>query len=173
MTDKKVKILETALELFATQGYNAVATNKLAKQAGVSEGLIFKHFTNKKGLLDALLNDAERRMGQLFGPVLMETDPAKVIKMTIELPFSIPQSEYNFWRLQFKLKWQGEYYKPDKMKPVLEKLTAAFQALEYDFPQYEAEVLNYIIDSVSVGILRDGLEKHFHQKDFLIKKYKL
>ena len=59
------------------------------------------------------------------------------------------------------------------MKPVLEKLTAAFQALEYDFPQYEAEVLNYIIDSVSVGILRDGLEKHFHQKDFLIKKYKL
>ena len=41
MTDKKEKILNAALELFANDGYNVTSTSKIAKTAGVSEGLIF------------------------------------------------------------------------------------------------------------------------------------
>ena len=54
MTNKKEKILLTALELFANEGFKSVTTSKIAKEAGVSEGLIFRHFENKKGLLNAL-----------------------------------------------------------------------------------------------------------------------
>ncbi|MFT5056181.1 MAG: AcrR family transcriptional regulator, partial [Pseudoalteromonas distincta] len=43
MTDKQVAILQTALELFSKKGFDAVSTNLIAKEAGVSEGLIFRH----------------------------------------------------------------------------------------------------------------------------------
>ncbi|MEM6542898.1 MAG: helix-turn-helix domain-containing protein, partial [Bacteroidota bacterium] len=55
MTAKQEKILNAALELFAHEGYNVVSTSKIAQKAGVSEGLIFRHFESKQGLLNAIL----------------------------------------------------------------------------------------------------------------------
>jgi AcrR family transcriptional regulator len=56
MTEKKELILQTALRLFSEQGYEATPTNRIAKEAGVSEGLIFRHFENKEGLLYPMFN---------------------------------------------------------------------------------------------------------------------
>ncbi|PIQ28558.1 TetR family transcriptional regulator [bacterium (Candidatus Blackallbacteria) CG17_big_fil_post_rev_8_21_14_2_50_48_46] len=51
LTPGQKRILNAALELFAEKGYAATSTGAIAKQAGVAEGLIFKHFRNKKELL--------------------------------------------------------------------------------------------------------------------------
>ena len=160
-----------ALELFANDGYNAVSTSKIAKQAGVSEGLIFRHFKNKKGLLDAIMQDAERRLNEAFAHIVFESNPKEVVKRALELPYSIPESAYDFWRLQFKLKWEAEYYKPEKMKPLVDKLAWAFEELGYKKPDLEAKLLEKTLDSISVGILRDGKEAQLPMKDFLIEKY--
>ena len=45
------KILQAALQLFATRGYDGTTTKDLAKSAGVAEGTLFRHFTNKKAIL--------------------------------------------------------------------------------------------------------------------------
>ncbi|MCB0706773.1 MAG: TetR/AcrR family transcriptional regulator [Saprospiraceae bacterium] len=173
VTDKKENILLAALQLFSNEGYNVVPTSKIAKQAGVSEGLIFKHFDNKKGLLDAIMEDAELRVNQVFAPVLFETDPIKTISKIIETPFNIREEEYNYWRLQFKLKWETEYYNPQKMKPIIDKLQWAFSELGYKDPQNEAELLSQIVESVSVNILREGLKSQLKFKSFLQQKYKV
>ena len=47
MIDRKEKILQSALELFAKEGFTATSTSKIAKHAGVSEGLIFRHFGSR------------------------------------------------------------------------------------------------------------------------------
>ena len=47
----KDHIAEVAMEMFAAHGFSATSTRKIAKQAGVSEGLIFHHFGSKLGLL--------------------------------------------------------------------------------------------------------------------------
>ena len=44
MTNKQQKILSSALKLFAKQGFDATSTRSIAQDAGVSEGLIFRHF---------------------------------------------------------------------------------------------------------------------------------
>ncbi|GEP19757.1 TetR/AcrR family transcriptional regulator [Pediococcus argentinicus] len=54
-TDKQVSILVAAIDVFATKGYANTSTKEIAKQAGVSEGNIFNKFTNKRGLLDAII----------------------------------------------------------------------------------------------------------------------
>jgi AcrR family transcriptional regulator len=42
--NKKDRILQEAMILFAAQGYYAISTKQIAVQAEVSEGLIFKHY---------------------------------------------------------------------------------------------------------------------------------
>ncbi len=172
MTDKKEKILSTALELFAREGYNAVSTSKIAKQAGVSEGLIFRHFENKKGLLDALVADAEVRLNQVFAHVVFETDPKKVIRKAIELPFSVDKADYDYWKLQFKLKWEQGYNNPNKMKPLIDKLAWAFTETGYEEPENEAILLQQILDAISIAVLRDEIDQS-GLKTFLLKKYKV
>ncbi|MEL6579425.1 MAG: TetR/AcrR family transcriptional regulator [Cyanobacteria bacterium J06621_12] len=49
--DTRTKILKAALQLFAKRGYDGTTTKDLAKSAGVAEGTLFRHFSNKKAIL--------------------------------------------------------------------------------------------------------------------------
>ncbi len=49
--DTRTRILKAALQLFARKGYDATTTKDLAAAAGVAEGTLFRHFTNKKAIL--------------------------------------------------------------------------------------------------------------------------
>ncbi len=49
------EILETAIRLFAKKGFDGTATKEIAKEAGISEGLIFHYFPTKADLLSAAL----------------------------------------------------------------------------------------------------------------------
>ena len=45
------KILIAAQTLFARHGYDGTTTKELAEKAGIAEGTLFRHFTNKKAIL--------------------------------------------------------------------------------------------------------------------------
>jgi AcrR family transcriptional regulator len=45
------KILKAAQNLFARNGYDGTTTKELAEKAGIAEGTLFRHFTNKKAIL--------------------------------------------------------------------------------------------------------------------------
>ncbi len=49
--ETRTRILNAALKLFAKQGYDGTTTRDLAERAGVAEGTLFRHFTNKKAIL--------------------------------------------------------------------------------------------------------------------------
>ncbi|WP_409250821.1 TetR/AcrR family transcriptional regulator [Bacillus sp. SCS-153A] len=48
--DKQDKILNAALTEFAMKGYKNASTNEIVKEAGISKGLLFHYFSNKKEL---------------------------------------------------------------------------------------------------------------------------
>lgn len=173
MTDKQQKILAVALERFASEGYNAVSTKMIAEQAGVSEALIFRHFENKKGLLDALYQQCEDKVEVIKRGVLAETDPRETIRKAINWVFSVDEKDYDFWRLQYKLKWEEAYYNPQKMQAVVDKIAWAFEQLGVEQPLLEAQLLEKTLDSVMIGILRDGKEANLPLNAFLLEKYPL
>ena len=45
------KVLKAAQKLFARNGYDGTTTKELAETAGIAEGTLFRHFTNKKAIL--------------------------------------------------------------------------------------------------------------------------
>ena len=49
--ETRSRILKAAERLFARQGFDGTTTRDLAREAGVAEGTLFRHFENKKAIL--------------------------------------------------------------------------------------------------------------------------
>lgn len=52
--DKRARLLEAALDLFETRGFDAVAVPEIAAKAGVAVGTVYRHFETKEALVNAL-----------------------------------------------------------------------------------------------------------------------
>lgn len=48
MTDKQIKIVQAAVEIFSEKGFAGSSTSEIAQKAGVAEGTIFRHYKTKK-----------------------------------------------------------------------------------------------------------------------------
>ena len=64
---RRRQILETALRLFARQGFDGTSTKQIAQAAGIAEGLIFHYFPTKEHLLTAMLETHHSYRGELRG----------------------------------------------------------------------------------------------------------
>ena len=54
--NKKEKILKTSARLFANQGFDATTTLQIAREAGVTEPLIYYHFKGKDDLFTQIID---------------------------------------------------------------------------------------------------------------------
>jgi AcrR family transcriptional regulator len=62
---RRQQILETAVQLFARQGVARTTTRQIAREVGVSEGLIFKYFPTKLDLVRAVTGSPHVFLGDL------------------------------------------------------------------------------------------------------------
>lgn len=53
---RREQILRTAVNLFSLKGFKGTTTKEIAKAAGVSEAMVFRHFENKDALYGAILD---------------------------------------------------------------------------------------------------------------------
>lgn len=149
MTKKRKEILKTALELFANEGYQHTSTSKIACQAGVSEGLIFKHFQSKEGLLSAIVNMANDDIRDFIERMKNQNDPKKVLETAFDFP-PLVSSNRSFWKLQFSLKYQcpakEQYHEKKELINTFETMLGkAFEELGYENPKMETQLLMNII----------------------------
>lgn len=64
--DKKHRIIDAAIKLISKKGYHGATTSLIAKEAGVSQGLIFHYFGNKEGLFFSLLKEKSEMFKEEF-----------------------------------------------------------------------------------------------------------
>ncbi len=53
--DTKQKILDKALELFSTQGYDSVSVGEIAKAVGIKAPSLYNHYPSKQAIFDAIV----------------------------------------------------------------------------------------------------------------------
>jgi len=53
--DRRRQLLEAALEAFSRKGFEGATTKEIAEAAGVTEGVVFRHFPSKQALYAAVL----------------------------------------------------------------------------------------------------------------------
>ncbi len=61
--DRREQIVEVASRLFARQGFQGTTTKEIATHAGVTEALIFRHFSSKEHLYWAVIQSKIKRAG--------------------------------------------------------------------------------------------------------------
>lgn len=76
--DRRAQLVAVASGLFATSGYRDTTTAQIAAAAGVSEPVIYRHFTTKRELYLACVTEAwDDVRTQLRAAVDAEPDPAR------------------------------------------------------------------------------------------------
>lgn len=60
------KIIAVSLELFAKHGFSGVSVRNIAKEVGVRESALYKHFKNKQDILDQIILEMKDRIKQAY-----------------------------------------------------------------------------------------------------------
>ncbi|WP_332692952.1 TetR/AcrR family transcriptional regulator [Halalkalibacter lacteus] len=80
-SEKQLKIIEAAIEIFSEKGFAATSTSEIAKKAGVAEGTIFRHYKTKKELLVSIVSPL---MTKLLGPHFAKDFAQEVFEIEYE-----------------------------------------------------------------------------------------
>ena len=102
MPDTKEKILMTALELFAQDGYEAVSVSMIAGELGMTKSALYKHYQNKRDIFDHIvarmteLDNRQARESQVPEGTLTET-PEEYRRTTPEQLRDFTLAQYRFW----------------------------------------------------------------------------
>lgn len=77
--DRREQILDTALRVFANKGFDRTSNKDIAKEAGITTGLIYHYFESKGALLNSLLEERSPlyKIRQLYTE--METQPPEIL----------------------------------------------------------------------------------------------
>jgi len=74
--ERREAIIRAALEVFSKVGFHGATTKALAKAAGVSEALIFRHFPSKEELYAAMQSECCRMKSNDESERVMSLDPS-------------------------------------------------------------------------------------------------
>lgn len=81
---RREQLLDVAAKVFAASGYARATTAELAKLAGVTEPIIYRHFKSKRGLFIAIVERTATRTIEHWESVLRNTpDPAERLRKLI------------------------------------------------------------------------------------------
>lgn len=91
--EKKNKIIQAGYELFSEAGYYGTNTQEIAKRAGVSTGIVYGYFKDKRDILICVLNIYIERvskslmdiMHDLRAPLDFKKAASSVVQKTIEM----------------------------------------------------------------------------------------
>jgi AcrR family transcriptional regulator len=96
---KRRKILDSAIECFATTGYHAVSISELAAHAGVSKGLMYNYFSSKDELLKVILQEITADMMELFIPGEHEKLERETLLLYFDRLFDNLKSNLIMWKM--------------------------------------------------------------------------
>ena len=66
--EKRQLIMDSAMQLFAEQGYEHTSIDSIARHAGISKGLLYAYFKSKDDLLYHILSDGLQKIETGYSP---------------------------------------------------------------------------------------------------------
>lgn len=104
MEDNRSKILDCALQLFASRGYDAVGVQEVAEAAGIKKPTLYHYFGSKSGLLKTLLDE---HFVELFESIQRaanyQGDLPQNLNTLAGVYFDFAQKQHKFYRMQLSM----------------------------------------------------------------------
>lgn len=156
--DRKQAIMDTALEMFAENGYDSSSISKIAKKAGVSKGLMYNYFESKEDLLTSIMMDG---LDEMFSAFDMNKDGVltkEEFTYFIKEMFNLMKVKSSFYKLYFALMMQPSVWK--LFEAQLADLVGPFMKIMVDY-YTEKGAKNPMLEAVLIGALFDGIGFNF------------
>ncbi|MFT3872727.1 MAG: TetR/AcrR family transcriptional regulator [Nocardioides sp.] len=101
--ERRAQLLQSALEVFAAQGYHAAAMDDIADRAGVSKPVLYQHFPGKLDLYLALLDaSCDTVIDQCRKALASTTDNKQRVAATMAAFYEYVASDTGAFRLVFE-----------------------------------------------------------------------
>lgn len=146
--DKKNRIIEAGYKLFAEKGYYSTNTAEIAKEAGVSTGIVYGYFRDKRDILVEVLNIY---VEQVFRPILEMFDA-----ITPPLDFDYILSHALDSVMKMHKSNAAIHEALHSLSHTDDEVRKRFTALEDEMTRRIAERL------VSCGVSSDGINEKVH-----------
>ena len=102
-SERRLQLLESALEVFVAQGYHAAAMDDIAERAGVSKPVLYQHFPGKLDLYLALLDQhCESLIQSVRTALASTTDNKQRVRATMDAYFAYVEDDGGAFRLVFE-----------------------------------------------------------------------
>lgn len=76
--EAREKLLDAGADVFAERGYHGASVRHIASRAGLTSAVLHYHFTNKQGLIDALIDERFAPViAAALGPALATSGPVR------------------------------------------------------------------------------------------------
>jgi len=178
-SQSRENIMQTALELFARKGYFNTSIQQIAKEAGISKGLLYNYFKSKEELLRQIIFEAVAVGEEIVEKELnADYDPKQQLKNIIDFSFSWVQQNTDYWRLLASLSFQTEVISEfeemlkAKSKGMIAQTEALMQRMGYSNPKMEAYAVGAMLDGIMLHYINMLDDYPFDEmKDYLIQKY--
>ena len=79
--ERRAALVEAALRVFAAGSYRSVTTAEIARAAGVSEPILYRHFASKRDLYLSCVDEAWRRLREAWDRIRAEEGAADWMPM--------------------------------------------------------------------------------------------
>lgn len=157
MGDTRERILQTALELFAQRGYEAVSVSDIAGALGLTKGALYRHFESKRAIFDGILDrmarqDGDRARDHDLPEGTAEADLAAYGTASVEDIAAFSKAMFRYWTedpfaARFRRMLTVEQYGSREMAALFQQYLAAgplgyvadlFRALDIPDPERQA-----------------------------------
>ncbi len=132
--ETKNKIIEASYELFSEVGYYGTNTAEIAKKAGVSTGIVYGYFRDKRDILISVLN------------IYIEKAFASLFKMINKLSAPIDIENFVTQFIEIIIK---SHKNNAKMHEALHSLTSTDEAVNNEFMRIEDDLTIKITEKLS------------------------
>jgi len=156
--DRKNLIMETALEVFAEDGYERSSVARIASRAGISKGLLYNYFDSKEDLLISILTHGIEQIHGILTNIEAELDTPEALRLFIRGGMELIRREPEFFKLYFTILFQKEVSEKIRSRyqemagPLFEDIAHYYKAKGDPKPFEKAFLL---------GAMLDGLAMHY------------
>ena len=140
MKEKRRLILESAEMLLARDGFHGLSMQKVANQAGVAAGTIYRYFDDKEALIQEIKFNILNRVACAIQADVCDTDPLKVRFRTMWL---------NIWH--FAISEKNTFLNRNQYESLPSGDLAKFRELEKEM---FAQVNQLFIDGLEQGVFK-------------------
>jgi AcrR family transcriptional regulator len=100
--ERRTRILDAAVEVFAERGYEAATMIEIARRAGVVASVIYDHFASKRELHIELLELHGQRLVERSIRYIEGATAEQLVHASIETYFELVEEDPFVWRFMFR-----------------------------------------------------------------------